>query len=227
MHTALVPSIKILQALLTNPKKVDNIPAKTWLESQGKNITTTIVPFTGNMSVIERAQLGSWFEDHVALKDKNLRRYWLSPLPFAHTCTLWLVALLHQNKGELQKFDICDDNQVIQAAWRLQTTHSPKDHVDVDKECLERLEEEMFERSALAGKAGNFQWGLDAGEHQEGWNPYLGTEQWSYDDQDSSSDDELYNVRTKTSCQQGLLTRCTFSRMGQTIFKLLLTNLHL
>jgi len=29
----------------------------------------------------------------------------------------------------------------------------------------------MFERSALAGIAGNYQWGLDAGDHQEGWNP--------------------------------------------------------
>jgi len=201
MHAALAPSIEILLALMTSPEEVDNIPAKLWLESQGKNITTSIVPFTGNLSVIERAKLGNWFEVHVARNDKSLRQYWHGLLPFAHTCTLWLVALMRQNKGELQKLDTSDAQEVLEAAWQLQTTHSPeqmwKNRIDVDKECLERLEEEMFERSALAGKAGNFQWGLDAGDHQEAWNPYLGTEHWSYNDQGSSGDEELYKVGRK------------------------------
>ncbi len=61
-------------------------------------------------------------------------------------------------------------------------------------ECLERLEEEMFERSALAGNAGDYQWGLDAGDHQDGWNPYAGTpEHWNHNDQ-GSGDDELHRV---------------------------------
>ena len=195
MHEALAPSIKILQAILNDPEQVEDIriPAKSWLKSQGKNIRTTIVPFTGNLSVIERAQLGNWFEEHVA-KDKDLRRFWLSLLPFAHACTLWLVSLLQKNKGQLQKFDINDNNQVLDAAWQLQTTHSPemvwKDRVDVDRECIEGLEEEMFESSSLAGIAGNYQWGLDAGEHQAGWNPYAGTpEHWNHNDRESSEDE--------------------------------------
>jgi len=121
--------------------------------------------------------------------------HWLGLLPLVHTYTLWLVSLLCKNRSKLQKFDINDDNQVLEAAWRLQTTHSPevvwKSQIDVDKECLERLEEEMFERSALAGIAGNYQWGLDAGDHQEGWNPFAGTpEYWNHNDRDSSSEDE-------------------------------------
>ncbi|KAF9522922.1 hypothetical protein CPB83DRAFT_863752 [Crepidotus variabilis] len=32
----------------------------------------------------------------------------------------------------------------------------------------------MFEQSARAGIAGNHQWGLDAGDHQDGWDPYGG-----------------------------------------------------
>jgi len=196
MHEALSPSIELLQAILNDPENVEDIqiPAKTWLESQGKNVKTAIVPFTGNLSVIERAQLGNWFEVHVA-KNKNRRRFWLSLLPFAHTCTLWLVALLQKNRGQLQKFDASDDDQVLEAAWQLQTTHTPemvwKDRFDVDKECLELLEEEMFERSSLAGIAGNYQWGLNAGEHQGGWNPYAGTpEEWNHNDRDSSGEDE-------------------------------------
>ena len=43
----------------------------------------------------------------------------------------------------------------------------------MDRECIERLEEEMFEVSEWAGIAGNHQWGLDAGDHQY-WDPYDG-----------------------------------------------------
>ena len=44
--------------------------------------------------------------------------------------------------------------------------------VDVDKECVESLEAEMFENTDRTGVSGNEQWGLDAGHHQGGWNPY-------------------------------------------------------
>ena len=45
--------------------------------------------------------------------------------------------------------------------------------IDVDYECINRPEEEMFEISERAGIAGNHQWGLslDAGDHQY-WYPY-------------------------------------------------------
>jgi hypothetical protein len=136
--------------------------------------------------------LGNWFEIHVA-QDKSLRQRWLGLLPFAHACTLWLVALLRKHKGQLQKFNISDDKEVLEAAWNQQTTHPPdmiwKDRVDVDRECLERLEEEMFERSLLAGIAGNYQWGLDAGDHQGRWNPYAGTEHLHLDDRESGEDE--------------------------------------
>ncbi|KAI0681781.1 hypothetical protein BC835DRAFT_1204103, partial [Cytidiella melzeri] len=44
---------------------------------------------------------------------------------------------------------------------------------DVDHECLSLLEEHMFVCSVEAGIAGYQQWGLDVGDHQERWNPYL------------------------------------------------------
>ena len=37
--------------------------------------------------------------------------------------------------------------------------------VEVDKECLARLEEELFEVSNRAGIAGYYQRGLDSGDH--------------------------------------------------------------
>ena len=45
----------------------------------------------------------------------------------------------------------------------------------------------MFEQSKRVGVAGHFQWGLDAGTHQDGWDPYnmLPTE-WDHGDWDGS-----------------------------------------
>ncbi|KAI0071385.1 hypothetical protein K474DRAFT_1582029, partial [Panus rudis PR-1116 ss-1] len=43
---------------------------------------------------------------------------------------------------------------------------------DVDKECIFSLEHKIFQRSEEAGIASLCQWGLDAGPHQDGWNPY-------------------------------------------------------
>lgn len=48
----------------------------------------------------------------------------------------------------------------------------------------------MFEVSNRAGVAGNFQWGLDAGDHQY-WSPYRDLpEYWNYGDRDGD-DSEL------------------------------------
>ena len=65
---------------------------------------------------------------------------------------------------------------VLQKAWVAQLTGTPSilGEVDVDRECLEQLEEEMFERTDRTGPSGNFQWGLDAGHHQDGWYLYSG-----------------------------------------------------
>jgi hypothetical protein len=57
--------------------------------------------------------------------------------------------------------------------------------VDVDKECLEVLEEEMFEKSARAGIAGHYQWGLDVGDHHY-WYPYSGAWKWDHRDREGS-----------------------------------------
>ena len=65
-------------------------------------------------------------------------------------------------------------------------------NINVDLLCLEGLEEQMFERSALAGNAGHLQWGLNAGHHQDGWNPYAGIpDHWNHCDHESDSEGEL------------------------------------
>lgn len=44
--------------------------------------------------------------------------------------------------------------------------------VDVDMEALVLLEKRMFDTSEDAGFAGNHQWGLDIGMHQDNWYPW-------------------------------------------------------
>ncbi|KAH9475210.1 hypothetical protein JR316_0012321 [Psilocybe cubensis] len=63
--------------------------------------------------------------------------------------------------------------------------------LDVDLEALASLEEEMFEVSSRAGLAGNYQWGLDAGEPQ-GWFPYAGVpDYYNHGDIEIDSDEGM------------------------------------
>ncbi|PFH51570.1 hypothetical protein AMATHDRAFT_130640, partial [Amanita thiersii Skay4041] len=56
---------------------------------------------------------------------------------------------------------------------------------NVDKECISQLEESMFEHSSQAGITVG--WGLDAGDHQVGWDPYEGTPFiWNHEDWEGS-----------------------------------------
>jgi hypothetical protein len=49
--------------------------------------------------------------------------------------------------------------------------------IDVDREALMQLERRMFENTQAAGPAGNHQWGIDVGPHQDRWDPYADTPQ--------------------------------------------------
>jgi hypothetical protein len=49
----------------------------------------------------------------------------------------------------------------------------------------------MFERSQAAGIAGEYQWGLDVGDHQDAWNPYDGLPyHWIHADRLENDDDD-------------------------------------
>ncbi|KAF5379467.1 hypothetical protein D9615_006598 [Tricholomella constricta] len=180
----------VLWTLLTTPKRVSSlkVPAKGWLESQKKNLTNTMIPYVGSLSIVERAQISNWFEAHIS-KDPKLRKHWLGLLPIAHAHTLFIASCL---KMEPRNRDLAESD-TLKKAWSLQLTGVPSvwTDVDVDRECLDLLEEQMFEISSQAGIAGHYQWGLDAGAHQAGWNPYAGAPpHWNHGDRDGS-DTEL------------------------------------
>lgn len=148
------------------------VPAKKWLQDNDKDLSTAIVHHIGTLSVIERAQIANWFEIHIANREQEIRALWLGRLPIAHAHTLFIAYRMTKDPA----FEGLTDRELLQKAWVAQLTGVPSilGEIDVDKECLEQLEEEMFERTDRTGPSGNFQWGLDAGHHQDNWSPYFG-----------------------------------------------------
>ncbi|KAF9455329.1 hypothetical protein BDZ94DRAFT_1180235, partial [Collybia nuda] len=194
VQKALSPFVKTLKALLSAPENINgNIPARTWLTKSKKNLKSTLIPYVGSLTIIERARIADWFERFIS-KDKALRQQWMGYLPIAHAHTLFITSRIIED----QRYQDLPLDKVLDKAWEIQLTGVPSiwTDIDVDRDCLARLEEEMFEQSTQAGIAGHCQWGLDAGDHQACWNPYSGTpEHWNHGDREGS-DGELEVCRT-------------------------------
>ncbi|KAK0479331.1 hypothetical protein IW261DRAFT_1420054 [Armillaria novae-zelandiae] len=78
--------------------------------------------------------------------------------------------------------------------------------VDVDMEALCILEDRMFDRSEDAGIAGNFQWGLDVGMHQDNWCPWkFGGENGKGVREGTESELESLHLLTPNSLDQTLM----------------------
>ncbi|KAF8171255.1 hypothetical protein K438DRAFT_1613279 [Mycena galopus ATCC 62051] len=83
---------------------------------------------------------------------------------------------------------------IFKIAWEYQgrARVSQFRHTDVDRECLGYFEEHLFKNSKRAGQAGNHQWGLDAGAHQDRWNPYVDIPyDWNHEDRDEENKSEF------------------------------------
>jgi hypothetical protein len=95
-------------------------------------------------------------------------------------------------------FKDAPESEVRQKAWEAQLTGKPKilKEIDVDKECLEVLEEELFERTERTGVSGNRQWGLDVGHHQDGWDPTFGVPK-TWDEKNREGSESECEVRHK------------------------------
>ena len=96
--------------------------------------------------------IANWFETHIS-REKDARALWMGLLPIAHTHTLFIA--YHMSKDPA--FSGVTNSDMLRKAWVAQTTGVPSilGEADVDKECLERLEEEMFERTNRTGPSGN------------------------------------------------------------------------
>lgn len=195
INDALQPYVDSLRELLRNPKLADvrSVPAMKWLGK--RDPLRTLIPWTGNLSVVDRAQIANWFETHIAI-DNNLRvrNTWLGLLPLTHTFTLFIGSQLLEKPPRKTDIAKLSHQELMETAWKIQVNGDVNllwQEVDVERECLAKLEEEMFERSKAAGIAGEYQWGLDGGDHQDSWNPYDGLpSEWVYDERVENYDDD-------------------------------------
>jgi len=111
-------------------------------------------------------------------------------LPIAHAHTLFIAYRMVKDPT----FKATPESEILRKAWEVQLTGSTAilKEIDVDKKCLESLEEEMFERTEQTGISGNWQWGVDVGHHQDGWDPSFGVlENW----------DKKKRMRSESECE--------------------------
>ncbi|KAF9039799.1 hypothetical protein BJ165DRAFT_1351680 [Panaeolus papilionaceus] len=146
------------------------VPVLKWARETKKSLKSSIVPYVGNLTITQRAQLSNWFDIHITGKDPKQRLEWLGRLPFAHAITLYIAHQISQDGDNTPG----KNTHRLKAAWDIQLTRisSRLLDIDVDAESLYLLEADMFEVSVEASVAGYFQWGLDVGHHQDNWSPY-------------------------------------------------------
>ncbi len=144
------------------------IPSKDFLSTGINKKFGNHVAYWGSITTTERAEINNWIHHNIC----DDFRVWFGNLTQAHATTLYIRGLLVEEKPQI---GMLTEAEQLQKAWDIQynTPRPFHEGIDVDRECIERLEEEMFEVSERAGIAGNHQWGLDAGDHQY-WNPYDG-----------------------------------------------------
>ncbi|KAG1811699.1 hypothetical protein EV424DRAFT_1515456 [Suillus variegatus] len=195
---ALAPHSQLLTNILEQPdpaKMRNAVPVLGYLadlsEKTGRKQTT--VPYCGDLSLTDCAQIANWVYHHIPGASKQIVN-WLNCATYAHACTIMAENILAEHHSAAPDMDSKslptpeeEANAILQAAWldlQLSCDMSAMD-VDVDLECLGILEQRMFELSLAAGAAGNEQWGKDAGTHQDRWNPYEGLpEHWNHGDRD-------------------------------------------
>ncbi|PPQ82454.1 hypothetical protein CVT26_012730 [Gymnopilus dilepis] len=168
VEKALGPFTQLLLQLVHCPSSLQGpfIPAKNWLDGQGHDVSISPVQFTGGLSLMERAQIANWFETFVGKEAKN-RQKWINRLPLAHAHTLFIAFRLRYGEAT-SRYKDARTNVVLQKAWDILVEGSlaPRIEVDVEKECIQLLEHELF-----GVDPGGNSWGSDVGGNQDNWVP--------------------------------------------------------
>lgn len=175
-----------------------------------------MVPHVGDLSIEERGQIGSWMCAKIPGAEET-KHLWLGGAGMAHAINL---VLAHKQRALFEAMpDYPSTGSVevqqafrLAAAWQYQLSHHPPDllddvrHVDVDQECLFDFEQRLFERSEDSGKAGFYQWGLNAGPHQDRWDPYsLSRSEWTVDDWTPDGTESDWETVSSSICFQCLM----------------------
>ncbi|EIW84332.1 hypothetical protein CONPUDRAFT_142660 [Coniophora puteana RWD-64-598 SS2] len=213
----LLPHVERLCQLWMSPDSVnpDDFPVMEYVRSYRKpknNFGQYNIPHTGDLTTLEQAQIANWFYCHVTQSSKESIHVlsWLECAPLAHAYTIVVAHKKRQQFHSSPSFNtsLPEKEQVrliFRMAWTdLSLYSSQLDPTDVDRECLGQLEDRMFQKTYDAGLAGNDQWGLDAGSHQHGWNPYAGVRNVLEDEDEEGSETECQDATEKDSQERNL-----------------------
>lgn len=171
--------IDLIVKLVVDPSKisVQEVPSLAMMAEKNKiNINATV--YTGGLLDTEVAAINNWFHRRIPFAEK-LVISGMHPYVIAHCHTL-LIAHRHHEEF-LQTIDSSIENTeqfVLQKAWDYlkewtgyDVDGKEKNMLDVNSEAISILDKIMFDKSERAGIAGNDQWGLDAGPHEQCWEP--------------------------------------------------------
>ncbi|KAJ7699257.1 hypothetical protein B0H17DRAFT_1129327 [Mycena rosella] len=186
IETVLAPHHTTLQNLLASHTDFDKLDIPALQNISHPNGSMGLGgPQSGNLSILDQGRV---IECRVANGDRAARVVWSGRIPLAHAYTLLFAhryyPLIIAQKGCPPADEELEHRRfVLSRAWEYQSGTLPGlwNGLDVDRECLDLLEERMFENSERAGPAGIGQWGLDAGVHQGHRYPYNVPAPWSLD----------------------------------------------
>lgn len=180
--TALAPNSSTLLGIIARQKDlVETVPVLQFLRSKRWALTRP-VPDSGGLSKDDLARINNWFTEELKDKEGNNvpAKNWALLAPVAHARTLLLAYRMRTEQPDINSADTSDSAWLDRAWSRQIDKHDSTPSVDVDREAISALEARMFAQSAEAGVAGNCQWGLDTGPHQDNWYPYIhGPESWT------------------------------------------------
>ncbi|KAK1231971.1 hypothetical protein PQX77_004891 [Marasmius sp. AFHP31] len=194
IHHILSPHQTRLARLIFDRSKLNSadFPTLAFL----RRYRLTAVPYTGGLSLETRSQIMNWMYNQIPGVHGTLPT-WVTDGSLQEAFLLWIA---DRDRAEFEKLPGYPSTKSDQArfirdqAWlRLKQSTSQgnmdpeHEGIDVDLESLAQLEADIFDMSEIAGCAGNCQWGLDVGIHQEDWWPYIN---YSTSDIDRDRDDE-------------------------------------
>lgn len=171
INDLLMPHKTTLLSMISNEADLDRdgIPVLRFLGSNSKG--TDSISISGDVSLDDQARIVNWLFHVVQStlgKTKGTKQSDLARHREASSILVWLVGTAVLAHAITIFISGAHDNLPLADAFEQQIRRR-RDYkvVDIDHECLSLLETRMF-------RTGDEIWGLDAGGHQDGWDPYAG-----------------------------------------------------
>ncbi|KAJ3563967.1 hypothetical protein NP233_g8597 [Leucocoprinus birnbaumii] len=170
---ALGPHIHDLRRMMVLPTNYPHdVPA--WQPTTG-----LMLPVQAPLTTAEYQMLNDWMLKRLCIKKELYRKTFMHEGRVrVHAITL-LVAYRLKKKSKVKRE--VEWKEWLSRAWAVQRKADLEKGIldkqaasmdEVDRKCVADLERLMFDCRERAGLAGARQWGLDAGYHQNNWNPY-------------------------------------------------------